>query len=199
MKNYWLMSDPHFGHHNVACVFKDSEGKPVRPYSSADEMDEHIIEVCNSKVKYNDTLYVMGDVAIAKKHIQKIARINCRKVLIKGNHDIFKIEDYLTYFDDVRACVVRHADGLIFSHIPLHTSQLARFPVCVHGHTHQNIVEADAATPKQFIKYDDRTKKMMDIRYLNVCIERLMPEMVMHMDDAIAYAKEIREIAANSK
>ncbi|MGA1873758.1 MAG: hypothetical protein ACMUHY_08805, partial [Thermoplasmatota archaeon] len=45
------------------------------------------------------------------------------KVLIKGNHDIFKLTDYTKYFRDIRGYHVMN--GLILSHIPISKDSLA--------------------------------------------------------------------------
>lgn len=157
MTQTWIMSDPHFGHRNII-TFKDDEGNLVRPFSSAEEMDEIMIERHNKVVKPADKVYCLGDVAMNRSQIQTIGKLNGRKVLIKGNHDIFKLKDYIPYFDDIRAYKVFPEHRMIMSHIPVHTSQLEhRFKWNVHGHLHQNLVKAFDGLP--------------DTRYINVCME----------------------------
>jgi calcineurin-like phosphoesterase family protein len=88
-----------------------------------------------------DRVYILGDVAINRRSISCVSRLNGRLVLVKGNHDIFKINDYLPFFDDIRSCVVqKDAEGnkVILSHIPIHPDCLGRFGTNIHGHLHQN-------------------------------------------------------------
>jgi calcineurin-like phosphoesterase family protein len=87
--------------------------------------------------------------------------LNGDKVLIKGNHDIFKLEDYTKYFRDIRSYHV--VNGMILSHIPVHESNLYRFGTNIHGHLHE----------KRVTMLDTYlSEKVIDPRYFNVCVER---------------------------
>lgn len=108
----FVFSDPHFGHKNII-TFKDSDGKLTRPFSSVEEMDEHMVTNINSVVNKKDTIYFLGDVVINRKALPIFDRINGRKVLIKGNHDIFRLQDYTKYFEDIRAYKVMPEHGII--------------------------------------------------------------------------------------
>ena len=140
----------------------------LRPWDTAAEMDEAMIKAWNDRVQPNDTVYHLGDVVINRKALKTLLRLNGRKVLIKGNHDIFKLEDYTPYFADIRAYKI--IDGMIMSHIPLHESALYRFGTNLHGHTHSNRVKkargVDARTGE--ILYSDEN----DVRYHCVCVEQ---------------------------
>jgi calcineurin-like phosphoesterase family protein len=156
MTKTWFISDTHFGHVNIT-KFEDSDGQRIRPFNSIEEHDETIIANCNALIKPEDRLYVMGDVAMGRRHISTMGRVNGRKKLIKGNHDIFRLKDYTPYFEDILACRFYPELNFIFSHIPVHVSQLEhRFKRNFHGHLHSNIVMLDG-------KPDDR--------YINLCLE----------------------------
>jgi calcineurin-like phosphoesterase family protein len=94
--------------------------------------------------------------------------LNGDKVLIRGNHDIFPDVEYREYFRELRAYHVM--DGMILSHIPLHSDSLGRFGVNIHGHTHANRVRkargVDVRTGE--ILYNDE----FDVRYHCVCVEQ---------------------------
>jgi calcineurin-like phosphoesterase family protein len=105
---------------------------------------------------------------INRKYLATLGRLNGDKVLIRGNHDIFKLEDYTEYFRDVRGYHVMN--GLILSHIPVHSDSLARFGCNVHGHLHANRVMKARGV-------DARTGEMLygkeiDPRYFNVSVEQ---------------------------
>ena len=40
MPTTFLISDTHFGHEKTCTVFKREDGSPLRPFASAEEMDE---------------------------------------------------------------------------------------------------------------------------------------------------------------
>jgi calcineurin-like phosphoesterase family protein len=138
----WVYADPHFGHAGV-CKFLRDDGTPLRPWDDPQEMDEALVKNWNERVHPQDRVYLLGDVCINRRAIPTLGRLMGRKVLIKGNHDIFKITDYLPYFDDIRAYVVHknpYGGKLIMSHIPIHPESLGRFGINVHGHLHYNTV-----------------------------------------------------------
>ena len=137
--NRFVISDTHFGHTNSWEKFKLADGSPLRPFTSTEEMDETMIERWNAKVKPGDTVYHLGDVVINKKYLNLVSRLNGRKILIRGNHDIFKDEDYREVgFEQIHGVRV-FVDKFILSHIPLHPDCVTeRFKVNVHGHLHAN-------------------------------------------------------------
>lgn len=134
MPSVFLTADPHFGHAGVCRFMRDDGFTKLRPYETAEEMDEDMVKRWNETVKPADKVYVLGDVVINRKALGIMRRLNGDKVLIKGNHDIFKLEDYTAHFRDVRAYHVMN--GLILSHIPVHEESLGRFGCNIHGHLH---------------------------------------------------------------
>lgn len=124
MPSVFLTSDTHFGHAGV-CRFLTSTGEKLRPWDNPEEMDEEMVKRWNETVKPTDKVYHLGDVVINRKALTIMHRLNGDKVLIKGNHDIFKLGDYTQHFRDIRGYHVM--DGMILSHIPVHDAQMARF------------------------------------------------------------------------
>jgi calcineurin-like phosphoesterase family protein len=114
MANTFIISDTHFGHQGIL-GFKAPDGiNKLRDFSSVEEMDEHIIERWNSVVRDQDKVYHLGDVAMRKEHIATMSRLNGKKTLIMGNHDIFDSREYLQYFENVRAYKVFDGTKIIF-------------------------------------------------------------------------------------
>lgn len=137
----WLYADPHFYHQGV-CKFTRYDGTPLRPWDDAEEMSEHMIQEYNNIVHPDDRVYILGDVAMNRKALDRsLPRLIGHKVLVKGNHDIDKLSYYSQYFDDIRAYVVKK--GFILSHIPIHPGSMGRWSVNIHGHLHSNQVGAD--------------------------------------------------------
>ena len=161
MPTTFLISDTHFGHEKTCTVFKREDGSPLRPFASAEEMDEFMIKAWNDRVRPTDKVYHLGDVVINRKFLHVLGRLNGDKVLIRGNHDIFKLEDYTQYFRDIRGYDVKN--GMILSHIPVHADSIERFGCNIHGHLHANRVmrvRRASATPE------------IDPRYHSVCVEQ---------------------------
>jgi len=164
----FLVSDTHFGHAGV-CRFTESDGvTKIRPWTDPDEMDEEMVRRWNDTVRPSDKVYHLGDVVINRKSLRILHRLNGDKVLIRGNHDIFRDEEYRTYFRELRAYHV--LNGMILSHIPVHEASLGRFGVNIHGHLHTNRVKrargVDAKTGT--VLYSEEN----DVRYHCVCVEQ---------------------------
>ena len=162
MKTF-LISDLHLGHNNVYRFEHHETGKRIRPWAdNADDGDRILAERWNSVVSPSDKVYVLGDVSIARKGLKKLSDFNGRKILVRGNHDIFKLSDYTPYFDDVRGS--HKLDEFILSHIPIHQESLARWTRGnIHGHLHSNRV----------MRRTWYGKLVEDNRYINVSVEQL--------------------------
>ena len=170
MINCWLTSDNHFCHEKMYSFLRP-DGEKVRPFENAEEGDAFMVEQWNKRVKPKDRIYVLGDVAIARRGLRTLEQLNGRKVLVRGNHDIFKLQDYAQYFDDIRGCFYHHE--FMMSHIPLHPELFEqRFKGNIHGHLHSGNVRLPDGS--------------LDRRYLNCCVEQhnFAP---IHWDEAMLY------------
>jgi calcineurin-like phosphoesterase family protein len=125
-------------------------------------MDEAMVKMWNETVGPKDKVYHLGDVVINRKSMSIMHRLNGDKVLIRGNHDIFRDDEYRVHFRELRAYHVMN--GMILSHIPLHPESLGRFGVNIHGHTHTNRVMMQPVG-----KYG---VPVIDPRYHCVCVEQ---------------------------
>jgi len=77
----FFTADSHFGHQLML---------RFRPFSSTDEMDEHLIDVWNAVVKPHDIVWHLGDFSCHDETRAKriFNRMHGRKRLILGNHDV---------------------------------------------------------------------------------------------------------------
>jgi calcineurin-like phosphoesterase family protein len=162
--NVFLISDTHFSHKNI-CSFTKNDGSKLRPFDNVEEMDELMIENWNKTVRPIDKVYHLGDVAINRNGLKVLERLNGKKVLIKGNHDIFPLKDYLSHFYDIRAYHI--LDKMILSHIPIHPNSNGRFKVNIHGHTHSNKVMRKL--PSHWCEAIEE----IDPFYFCVCVEQI--------------------------
>ena len=78
----WFTADLHLGHANIIRYCR-------RPYRSVDEMNSDLIRRWNERVSADDTVWVLGDVAMGQiaSTLPLARRLNGTKHLIAGNHD----------------------------------------------------------------------------------------------------------------
>lgn len=181
------------GHAGMIMFKGPDQTKPLRPWGRAvgkgGEMseeekaervmahDEAIIENWNRVVGPSDKVYVLGDVIIGRSQLPTLGRLNGKKRLYMGNHDIFIKKwnaDYQPYFTEISAYKV--FDDLICSHIPLHPESVKeRWKANVHGHLHANRVKT--IMPRRGIlgKAIDifAPREAIDPIYLNVSLEQI--------------------------
>jgi calcineurin-like phosphoesterase family protein len=159
MPAVFLTSDTHFGHAGVCKFLRDDGVTKLRPWDNPEDMDEEMVKRWNETVRTNDKVYHLGDVVINRKALSIMHRLNGDKVLIRGNHDIFRDDEYRIHFRELRAYHVMN--GMILSHIPIHSDSLGRFGTNIHGHLHANRVKAEV-----WGEYE------IDTRYHCVCVEQ---------------------------
>jgi calcineurin-like phosphoesterase family protein len=129
----FIIADTHFGHQGV-CSFLAPNGEKLRPWDSAEEMDEALVTLWNETVRPMDNVIHLGDVAMSKRHVATIGRCHGRKVLVKGNHDKFSLDTFVPLFDNIHGALER--GDFILTHVPVHESEKHRFKGNIHGHLH---------------------------------------------------------------
>ncbi len=82
MSKIFFTADHHFGHENIIKFCN-------RPFKDAKEMNEVLIQRWNEKIKPNDMVYHLGDVALTyKENLATILdQLNGKIHLIVGNHE----------------------------------------------------------------------------------------------------------------
>ena len=136
-KNTYFISDTHFWHES-ALMFDGREH-----FSSVEEMNETIITNWNSRVKGNDTVYIMGDMfyrADPKDVEAVLGRLKGKKYLVRGNHDGSWLDkvDHTQYFAEV-SYMMETTDGqrgLTLCHYPLLIWKHQKKSYMIHGHLH---------------------------------------------------------------
>ena len=82
----YFTADTHFGHSNIIKF----ENQPFRnQFKNIGEHDEFLINAWNSVVKYEDEIYILGDMFFGniKNATWVIHQLRGRKYFIRGNHD----------------------------------------------------------------------------------------------------------------
>lgn len=139
----FFISDLHFNHTNIALR---------RGFSSAEEMNQHIIQKWNSVISKRDLVYILGDITMEKKAgYELLDLLKGDKHVVLGNHDRRQdVPELLKHVISV-AGMINYKDTIL-THCPVYPSELEfRFKYNIHGHVHENTLD--------------------DPRYINVCCE----------------------------
>jgi calcineurin-like phosphoesterase family protein len=171
----FALADTHYSQASM-CAFPAPDGvSPLRPWGTpipgwkqmsaeeradrlpelearAAEMDEAMVERWNAVVPATGaTVYHLGDVAMKAKDLPILDRLNGKKKLILGNHDILGFKVYAAYFYEIAAYKVMPDEGIVMSHMPVHEMELSgRWKTNVHGHTHAHRVMTQIEEPPYF-------------------------------------------------
>ena len=143
MARVYVISDPHFGHEFMA---------RHRGFDSAEQMDNFIVEQYNSVVSKKDLVYILGDITMEKGNYDILDRLNGKKRVVLGNHDMPQHTTRLAEKVLSVSGAIKY-NGYILTHIPIHDTEVDRFRGNIHGHVHENTIN--------------------DPRYINVCCEVL--------------------------
>lgn len=154
--NYWIITDPHFGHHILA----------TSNYRPAD-FEERIIDFVCANVKEDDVLICLGDVSFGpKQHVyHERLRENCKGKmwLALGNHDSHSIPWYLKYGWDFVArefMIEMYGHKILFSHMPQEEND--SWTLNIHGHFHD--------FPKE--KWESELVKVLSDRHYLLALEK---------------------------
>jgi len=155
----FFIADTHFGHENIVRYCG-------RPFKDAAEMDATIVGNWNRVVSKEDTVYHLGDFALA--HKERVAEyfnaLNGRIVLVMGNHDRQRTVTFWKKLGFAEA----HKEPLpygwfyLLSHEPAVTGLTN-----IHGHTHGNDHRGESSgicVSCEAIGYTPRTfKELMEV------------------------------------
>lgn len=163
----WFTSDTHFDHTNIIRFCN-------RPFASAEEMNEALVERWNQVVKPSDHIYHLGDVTMKRDNhgrgLEILKRLTGHKRLIMGNHDHYAMKHYLVHFEKVMA--MNRIDDLWFTHVPVHPDNLGSSRANVHGHIHEQPSPSPVARFRA--KWTGAPEKELVeqvVPYVNICVE----------------------------
>lgn len=132
----YYISDLHFGHKNIIKM----DG---RPFSSIEEMDEHLIQLWNERLTDEDDIYIVGDFAFRNGNTAAwyLGRLKGRKHLVIGNHDRLTIQDRkaMEFFSSVEKMesVIDNGRKVSLCHFPVaEWNGKRRGGYHVYGHLH---------------------------------------------------------------
>lgn len=150
MSEVFFFSDPHFGSNYLSYI---------RGFGSTEEMDNLMFTNWEKTVGKKDVVWVLGDVTHNPQKLKQMRELPGRKQLILGNHDNFKMPEYIKTFSKIRGVAYFHRK-FILTHVPVHPNEFDhRFNYNIHGHIHEEerganwinvCVEKINYTPKPF-------------------------------------------------
>lgn len=134
----FFTADTHFNH---SAVLRFAN----RPWTSADDMNEGLIEQWNSVVGVKDDIYFLGDFAFASKQTQRtlIKRLKGQKHLILGNHDKAIPQDMFKTVAHIKEVQINEQGitaRVVMCHYAMRVwNQSHRGSWNLHGHSHGTI------------------------------------------------------------
>lgn len=135
----YFTADTHFGHENILRF-------TGRPFASAQEMDEALIENWNARVHRGDKVYILGDMFFRHSDPESILnRLKGQKHLIIGNHDYswmknVDLEKHFVFVGDTVEVPVMNR-WAVLSHYPMLSYRHDTKYYMIHGHIHNNCHE----------------------------------------------------------
>lgn len=139
----FYIADCHFGHDKVRLLDE-------RPFSSVEEMDEHMIVCWNEVVrKKKDEVIILGDFCMGKGEqvANLLARLNGKKYLVTGNHDRMFLRDKSfdqSLFEWIKPYAELHDNNrkVVLSHYPLicyNGQYQGKNTYMLYGHVHNTL------------------------------------------------------------
>ena len=130
----WVWSDLHLGDRGVLQAFD-------RPFRDVEQMDRHLLREWRHRVRRDDTIICLGDVAHPdvwwdRRLVLDIRECPGERVLVLGNHD--RNRDALREAGFAAQCTLAMYTGdppLVLSHYPLRRIPVGA--VNLHGHFHE--------------------------------------------------------------
>jgi len=158
MSKYFFTADTHFGHSNIIKYCH-------RPFKTIEEHDYQLIQLWNSRVKPEDTVFVLGDFCY-KQLKTKTAKfyedqLNGKIIFVKGNHD--SNNGVKTCIQDIR--IRLGGKNLLLIHRPEDVGYTdVDLVLCGHVHQHWKF--------KRISTYNKTGKKVLfSIDFCNVGVD----------------------------
>lgn len=134
----YAIADLHLGHGEKITQF--------RPFASAAEHDQFVVDKINARVNPRDTLFLLGDIVIREEGWEYLKQIKCQRlVLVPGNHCGERTPIRPEFFSRISGAESRQLPisrrTVVMTHIPIHPSCLDRWAINIHGHLHADSID----------------------------------------------------------
>lgn len=143
MPDIWYTSDTHFDHKNILKF-----ARATRRGETVEKMGELLIEAWNSRIKPEDTVWLLGDFSFgtAIQVGQTLDRLNGKINLVPGNHDkiILHSRELTERFEAVHPMITNQRigrDTVVLCHFPIYEWESAHYGwYHLHGHSHGHVI-----------------------------------------------------------
>lgn len=127
----YFIADTHFSEENIMRYEN-------RPFKNITEMNEELLSRWNSIVCKEDDVYVLGDFGADGQEAFILDRLNGKKFLVKGNHDVKSNQYYReSGFEEVYDHPIIIKDFWILLHEPLYVNKNMPY-ANLFGHVHDS-------------------------------------------------------------
>lgn len=144
----YFISDTHFDHKNIIRL-------AGRPFQELDEMNTTLIDNWNATIPEDGLVFILGDFCWSSdpnRWKKLLLKLNGKKVLIKGNHDDYKVlEKVEDQFITIRERLELRVNGtrLMLDHYPMKEWSGSYHGVySLYGHIHEK--DFPNAKPQQY-------------------------------------------------
>lgn len=136
MSKRFLIADTHFGDEKIM-------NYENRPFADVAQMDNEMISLWNTEVSCSDEIFILGDFGADGYEKELLSKLNGKKYLIKGNHDLKSNEEYRSYgFSEVYDYPIILESFWILSHDLLYVN--SNMPYAnIFGHVHNSPIIKD--------------------------------------------------------
>lgn len=141
MSNVRFIGCLHFGHKWMA---------NYRGFQDAFYHDEHLIKEWNKVVNKKDLTYILGDITMESNLFYPyLDRLNGRKIVVLGNHDLPKHSRELLDYVEFVAGMIDYK-GYILTHAPIHPNESSFCKGNIHAHIHHKNILNEVYTPERY-------------------------------------------------
>lgn len=146
----YFTSDLHLGHNAVIRMQN-------RPFADVEEMNRILIQNYNAVVHKGDTAYILGDLSHhlnAAKANELIQKMNGKKILLKGNHDVNYDPELFEEICDFKT-VSFSGQNIALMHYPMLSWPKSRHgSIQLHGHIHADMSYNEKNREEGILRYD---------------------------------------------
>ena len=169
MVKIYFIADTHFGEERI----RKYEN---RPFKNAAQMDSELIRRWNDKVRPEDTVYILGDFGADGYEAEMLRKLNGKKILVKGNHDIKSNEEYRSFgFSEVYDCPIIIDGFWILSHDALYVNENMPY-ANLFGHVHNSPIVKDYSKQHYCVSVERIDYSPVDFEKIKITISQLCDE-----------------------